>query len=135
MPKNLRNQNTAEFQPMDDDEIDILELLGILLAKWPVLLGFVAVGTLCGVFVSNYIRPSYTSDALLQVDLNGSSLGIALGDMGALLDGASPSDAEIQLIQSRRVLDEVVAKERLSFSAMPVAFLPRLLHTEGRVDV
>lgn len=135
MPKNLRNQNTAEFQPMDDDEIDILELLGILLSKWPVLLGFVAVGTLCGVFVSNYIRPSYTSDALLQVDLNGSSLGIALGDMGALLDGASPSDAEIQLIQSRRVLDEVVAKERLSFSAMPVAFLPRLLHTEGRVDV
>lgn len=120
---------------MDDDEIDILELLGILLSKWPVLLGFVVAGTLCGAFVANYIRPAYTSDALLQVDLNGSSLGIALGDMGALLDGASPSDAEIQLIQSRRVLDEVVEKERLSFSAMPVAFLPRLLHTEGRVDV
>ncbi len=120
---------------MDDDEIDILELLGILLAKWPVLLAFVVAGTLCGAFVANYIRPSYASDALLQVDLNGSSLGIALGDMGALLDGASPSDAEIQLIQSRRVLDEVVSKERLSFSATPVAFLPRLLHTEGRVDV
>lgn len=135
MPKNLRNQNAAELQPMDDDEIDILELLGILLAKWPVLLGFVVVGTLCGIFIANYIRPSYTSDALLQVDLNGSSLGIALGDMGALLDGASPSDAEIQLIQSRRVLDEVVEKERLSFSATPVAFFPRLLHTEGRVDV
>ncbi len=135
MQKNLRNQNAAEFQPLDDDEIDILELLGILLAKWPVLLAFVVAGTLCGAFVANYIRPSYASDALLQVDLNGSSLGIALGDMGALLDGASPSDAEIQLIQSRRVLDEVVSKERLSFSATPVAFLPRLLHTEGRVDV
>ena len=135
MQKNLRNQNAAEFQRMDDDEIDILELLGILLAKWPVLLAFVVVGALSGGFVANYIRPSYASDALLQVDLNGSSLGIALGDMGAMLDGASPSDAEIQLIRSRRVLDEVVKKERLSFSATPVAFLPRLFHTEGRVDV
>ncbi len=135
MQKSLRNQNATESRPADDDEIDILELLGILLAKWPVLLAFVVVGTLCGLFVANYIRPSYASDALLQVDLNGSSFGKALGDMGALLDGSSPSDAEIQLIRSRRVLDEVVEKERLAFSAVPVAFLPRLFHTEGRVDV
>lgn len=135
MPKNLRNQKNVELQTAEDDEIDLLEILGILLAKWPVLLAFVVVGTLLGAFFANYIRPSYSSDALLQVDLNGSSLGIALGDMGALLDGASPSDAEIQLIRSRRVLDEVVERERLAFSAVPVAFLPRLLHTEGRVDV
>ena len=64
MQKNLRNQNAAEFQRMDDDEIDILELLGILLAKWPVLLAFVVVGALSGGFVANYIRPSYASDAL-----------------------------------------------------------------------
>lgn len=134
MPKNLQTQSVQNVQAADD-EIDLLELAGILLAKWPVLLAFVLFGTFCGVFLANYIRPSYTSDALLQVDLNGSSLGVALGDMGAILDASSPSDAEIQLIQSRRVLDEVVEKEHLAYSATPVAFWPRLLHTEGRVDL
>lgn len=135
MQKYLRNQKDVERQIAEDDEIDLLELFGILAAKWPVLLAFVLVGTLLGVFVANYLRPSYSSDAMLQVDTNGSSLGLALGDMGALLDGASPSDAEIQLIRSRRVLDEVVEKERLAFSATPVALVPRLFHTEGRVEV
>ena len=134
MQENMLNQEPAQSRKADD-EIDILELVGILLAKWPILLVFVLVGASAGFFVSNYIRPAFSSDALLQVDQNGSSAGLALGDMGALLDVASPADAEIQLIQSRRVLEVVVDVEHLSYAAMPVALLPRLLHKEGRVDV
>ena len=110
-----------------DDEIDILELVGVLLAKWPILAVFVVLGTVSGFIVSNYIRPVFSSDALLQVDLNGNSASLAMGEMGALLDAASPADAEIQLIRSRRVLSVVVDKEHLSYGATPVALLPRLL--------
>ena len=67
-----------------DDEIDILELVGVLLAKWPILAVFVVLGTVSGFIVSNYIRPVFSSDALLQVDLNGNSASLVMGVMGAL---------------------------------------------------
>ena len=131
----ITNQDVANSTQKAEDEIDLLELAGILIAKWPVLLLFILLGGGIGFFVANFLRPSYSSDALLQVDQNGKTAGLAMGEMGALLDVASPSDAEIELIKSRRVLDEVVELEHLAYSAKPVAFLPRLLHTEGRVDV
>lgn len=119
----------------DDGEIDILELLGVLLAKWPLLLASVIFFSAVGVFVVNYLRPAFTSDALLQVNQSGKSAGLAFGEMGALLDVSSPADAEIELIKSRRVLDEVVEREHLAYSATPVALFPRLFHSEGRVDL
>ena len=134
MQENVLNPESGQSKKADD-EIDILEIVSILIAKWPILIAFVLVGMVAGFFVANYIRPAFSSDALLQVDQNGSSAGLALGDMGAMLDVASPADAEIQLIQSRRVLEVVVDAEHLSYDAIPVALLPRLLHQEGRVDV
>lgn len=134
MQENVLNPESGQSKKADD-EIDILEIVSILIAKWPILIAFVLVGMVAGFFVANYIRPAFSSDALLQVDQNGSSAGLALGDMGAMLDVASPADAEIQLIQSRRVLEVVVEAEHLSYDAIPVALLPRLLHQEGRVDV
>lgn len=130
-----RKNLNASVSNGDDDEIDILELLGVLLAKWPVLLVSVILLSGVGFFVVNYIRPAFTSDALLQVNQSGKSAGLAFGEMGALLDISSPADAEIELIQSRRVLDEVVEREHLAYSATPVALFPRLFHTEGRVDL
>ena len=124
MQQNNVNMDYAQ-QKNADDEIDILELVGVLLAKWPILAVFVVLGTVSGFIVSNYIRPVFSSDALLQVDLNGNSASLAMGEMGALLDAASPADAEIQLIRSRRVLSVVVDKEHLSYGATPVALLPR----------
>lgn len=133
MQLNTTNQNTGSSA--GNDEIDLLELLDVLLSKWPILLVSLLVATAIGIFVVNYMRPLYNSDALLQVNQGGNSAGLAMGDMGAILDVASPADAEIQLIQSRRVLDEVVQKEHLAYSATPVALIPRLLHEEGRVDI
>lgn len=131
MQKNLRSKNSSQ----NDDEIDLLEIARILALKWPALLVFTLCGALAGIFVASYLRPVYSSDALLQVDQNGKGAGVAFGDMGALLEVASPADAEIQLIRSRYVLDEVVELEHLSISATPVALLPRLLRKEGRVEL
>lgn len=132
MSKSLHASNSPQ---KNDDEIDLVEIAQILISKWPALLIFTLCGGLLGLFVASYLRPVFSSNALLQVEQSGKGAGVAFGDMGALLEVASPADAEIQLIGSRYVLDEVVLKEHLSISATPVALLPRLLRKEGRVDL
>lgn len=138
----MRNQMTVnertvatQSQGSANDEIGVFELLSILLSKWPVLLAFVLVGVVAGAFTVNYLRPAYHSDVLLQMDLQGNKAGMAIGDMGALFDEPSPAEAEIELIQSRMVLDSVVARVHLAYGATPVNLYRRLTHEEGRVDL
>ncbi|MBQ5464655.1 MAG: polysaccharide biosynthesis tyrosine autokinase [Fibrobacter sp.] len=118
-----------------DDEIDILEILVYLKSKWKFLLIFLILGIACGGLVSKWLRPSFRSDILLQVNVKGNKQGLALGEMGALLDISTPSAAEMELIKSRVVLDQVVEDERLCFSAIPQNKMDRLLQREGRMDL
>lgn len=119
----------------DDDEIDILEILVFLKSKWKFLTIFLILGVCFGGLVAMWMRPAYKSDILLQVDVKGNKSGMALGEMGALLDVSTPSVAEMELIKSRMVLSSVVEAERMCFSAVPLNKTDRLLHREGRMDL
>ena len=119
----------------DDDEIDILEILVFLKSKWRFLMIFLILGVVAGGIASMWMRPAYSSDILLQVDVKGNKSVKALGEMGALLDASSPSEAEMQLLKSRMVLASVVEEERICFSATPLNKMDRLLHREGRMDL
>jgi tyrosine-protein kinase Etk/Wzc len=91
----LNSVSTTPVAPQnkDDDEIDLLEVLGLLL-KHKLFLGVcIILGVCVGFLVSNWMRPQYTSDALLQIDVKGNKAGKAMGEMGALLDVASPAEA------------------------------------------
>lgn len=121
--------------PSADDEIDILEILIYLKSKWKVLLVFLILGLGFGCLAAMWLRASYRSDILLQVNVKGNKQGLALGEMGALLDVSTPSAAEMELIKSRVVLDQVVADEKLCFSAYPLNKQDRLMHREGRMDL
>ena len=91
---------------------------------------------LLGVFVAQWQRPVYEASALLQVKSKGGSFSAMLGDVGSLLGmGGGSSDTEIQLMQSRRVLDELIDSLGLQNEAQPVGALDRLLHREGRADI
>ena len=126
----------AQIQtPQAGETITLMEALGILWKKKLVLILFMVVGAVVGVLLGNWIRPQYTSDALLQIDVKGNKTSKAMGEMGALLDVASPADAEIELIKSRMVLSSVVEDEHLCFKASPVGRMDRLLHREGRMDL
>ena len=96
------SQNVAPKQ--EDDEIDILEILMFLKTKWKFLLVFLLLGLFAGGVAAMWMRPAYKSDILLQVDVKGNKSSKALGEMGALLDVSTPSEAEMQLIKSRMVL-------------------------------
>ncbi len=115
--------------------ITLLEALFILWEKRFLLLLFIVLGAVVGGVIGLWIRPQFTSDALLQIDVKGNKAGKAMGEMGALLEVASPADAEIELIKSRMVLNFVVSEEHLSYSATPQGALNRLLHREGRMDI
>ena len=126
----------AQIQaPQASDTITLMEALGILWKRKFFLAAFAILGVLVGLLLSNWMRPQYTSDALLQIDVKGNNSGKALGEMGALLDVASPADAEIELIKSRMVLLSVVEQEHLCFKATPIGRMDRLMHHEGRMDL
>ena len=78
-----------------NDTITLLEAIMILWGKKFTLLMFILFGAVVGFGISNWLRPQFTSDVLLQIDVKGNKAGKAMGDMGALLDVASPADAEI----------------------------------------
>ena len=118
-----------------DGEIDILEIIVYLKSKWKFLLVFLFFGVVFGCLAAMWIRPSFKSDILLQVNVKGNKQGLALGEMGALFDVSTPSAAEMELIKSRVILDQVVQDERLCYSAVPLNKLDRLMHREGRMDL
>lgn len=128
--------NLASLQGVKSgDTITLLEALDILWKRRYLLLLFLIIGASIGIFLGNWIRPQYSSDALLKLDTKGSKAGKAMGEMGALLEVGSPADAEIPVIKSRSVLDFVVDAEGLCFNATPIGFMDRIRHREGRMDL
>ena len=119
------------------DSLTIFQFVELLWKKKILIVLFVIVAAMVGSFYAMWVRPSYTSDALLQVNTKGHSSKStkALGEMGAVLDLASPADAEIELIKSRMVLSYVAKAEHLYLWAVPVGFWDRLMHKEGRLDL
>jgi tyrosine-protein kinase Etk/Wzc len=117
--------------------ISLLEAFSLLWEKKWIVFLFVIVFMLLGATYAMWVRPQFTSDALLQVNTKGASSKStkALGEMGALLDLASPADAEIELIKSRMVLSYVVSAEHLYLKSIPIGFWNRLMHREGRLDL
>ncbi len=128
------NQAVVQAQ-QNANTITLLEAFEILWAKKFILLLFLVAGYAIGYVIANWQRPQYTSDILLQIDVKGGKAGKAMGEMGSLLDVASPADAEIELIKSRMILSYVVDAERLCFSATPTSAVDRFLHKEGRMDL
>lgn len=135
--QNETKKNIDENVRESGNSITVLEFLNLLWKKKFVLVLFLAGAALLGAGYAMWVRPQYTSDALLQVNVKGSSSKAtkAMGEMGAVLDLASPADAEIELIKSRMVLSYVVASEHLYLWTQPVGFWDRLMHKEGRMDL
>lgn len=130
------NENTKKISSLGNS-LTIVEFALLLWKKKFLVALFVIVAAMLGATYAMWVRPLFTSDALLQVNVKGTSSKAtkAFGEMGAVLDLASPADAEIELIKSRMVLSYVVEAEHLYIWTVPIGFWDRLLHKEGRMDV
>ena len=132
----MMDENIKKIQPLEGS-ITLLDVAQTLWNRRWVILLFTLLTAIFGYAYAMWVRPQYTSDVLLQVNVKGTSSKStkALGEMGAVLDLASPADAEIELIKSRMVLSEVVAVEHLHIWTIPIGASDRFTHKEGRMDV
>lgn len=110
-------QNTAP----QDDEIDLLALLGTLWdGKW-VIAAVTVLFTALGVFYALIQPPVYRANALIQVEEKQGGLP-GMEELGGLLETPSNAQTEIQLIKSRHVLGKVVEDLHLDITATPDYF-------------
>ncbi|MBS9404055.1 polysaccharide biosynthesis tyrosine autokinase [Halomonas sp. TRM85114] len=114
-------ENTSHTTPAD--EIDLGRLFGLLLDhKWMILF-ITLLFTAIGVVYALLATPIYQSDALVQVEQR-SSLS-PLGDLANVMGDAvgptpeSNTAAEVQILQSRMVLGQVVERTGLDTVVAP----------------
>jgi tyrosine-protein kinase Etk/Wzc len=100
------------------DEIDLLRILRILWArKWIVLI--TAFFGLClGVFFYASARPIYRADALLQLEERTRQLSLPT-ELAGLASADPRTVTEIELLQSRMILGQVVADLNLDWLVIP----------------
>ncbi|MFC2992169.1 polysaccharide biosynthesis tyrosine autokinase [Halomonas tibetensis] len=104
-----------------DDEIDLGRLFGLLLDhKWLIIL-VTALFAVVGAAYAILAAPVYQGDALVQVEQR-SSLS-PLGDLGDVFgqETESSTSAEVQILQSRMVLGQVVDRVELDTVVRPRA--------------
>ncbi|WP_371369240.1 polysaccharide biosynthesis tyrosine autokinase [Pseudomonas sp. QL9] len=117
----MQQQPAIAMQDHDDDEIDLLSLLGTLIDhKWliaGITAGFMAVGVAYALLAP----PIYRSDAIVQVEAKKPTIP-GLSDMGDLLGAQSEAITEIQLLTSRAVIGKAVDNLKLNIVVKPSRF-------------
>lgn len=105
-----------------DDEIDLGEYLGVLLAyKW-LIAAVTLIGVLIGTSYALIATPVYQANALIQVEDQQASALAGLEDVAGLLEGDAAIEAEVQLLRSRLIIREAVEQLSLNIVAQPRYF-------------
>ena len=105
-----QDQEQKNVQVDHSDEIDIGQLIGLLIDRLLTIAGVTALFLIGGVYYALSAVSIYQADALVQVEEEQQGLDVATmlgGDLG--MTGSS-TKAEIEIIQSRMVLGEAVAR-------------------------
>lgn len=106
-------------QAVEDDEIDLLRLFGVLYDGRLRILLITAAAILLGVFYALVQKAVYQADALLQLEeKSGGGLAIS-ADMADLFGQEPQIPAEIEILKSRTVLTKVIENLALNISAAP----------------
>lgn len=103
---------------MDDDEIDLARLWGLMLDnRWLIVSVTACVLVLAGIYAW-LATPVYSADALLQVeDKQGGVPGFA--ELSEMFVQESSAVAEIEILRSRMVLNDVIDQLRLDIQVAP----------------
>ena len=105
---------------IDDDEIDLGDLLGVLIGSRWLILGIMLVVFALGALYGFVATPIYKADGLIQVEEKQSGFGDF--DINALFEGDTSVNAEMEILRSRLVLGAVVDNLKLDIKAEPDLF-------------
>ncbi|MDN3398522.1 polysaccharide biosynthesis tyrosine autokinase [Psychrobacter sp. APC 3426] len=117
---------------------DLLGLFLVLLRGWKIIVLFAILGLIIGVLYARYENPTFKSDALIQIDetsKNVSGLGSSVSEL--LPPDNSSTQAQIELIRSRMVLEPVVDRLNLDIrlSDPSVNKLDRIRNNQTNVQM
>ncbi len=107
-----------------DKEIALSDVLALLVEN-RLLIALITVIAMCfGVAYAFISTPKYRADVMIQVDSDAGSdtLNDKLGDLASLFQTKASTDAEIELIRSRMVVEEAVRSLHLDVKATPHRF-------------
>lgn len=122
VPLMQQAQSLAPQASVDDDEIDLLRLFGVLIDhKW-MITGITAGFLLAGIAYAVLATPIYRASATIQVEQKAPGIP-GLTEMSDILGGSqSQAVTEIQLLTSRSVIGKAVDNLHLDIDAQPSLF-------------
>lgn len=104
-----------------EDELDLRDLLATLQdARW-IVLSVTAVALGLALAYSFLATPIYSSNVLLQLDKREGGLS-GIEELSAALSGATPAEAELEIIRSRSVIAATVDALQLDLAVRPKHF-------------
>ncbi|WP_310634325.1 MULTISPECIES: polysaccharide biosynthesis tyrosine autokinase [unclassified Paraburkholderia] len=119
------NSQAAPAARTEEEDVVLGQLLRVIIDDigWLIAIAAVVVG--CAVFYCYVAKPVYTADTQVRVEqADYTSQALTQTQSGANItsgqQGSLPTDAEIQMIQSRSVLEPVVRQFKLNYSVSPV---------------
>jgi tyrosine-protein kinase Etk/Wzc len=114
-------QQSHVQQDIDNDEMDLLGLLGAVVDhKWMIAAitgAFMVVGASYAILAT----PIYQANALVQVEAKKNDL-LGFSDVSSMLGKESPSVTEIELIKSRSIIGEAIDSLSLNITVRPNYF-------------
>ncbi|HEX7907040.1 MAG TPA: polysaccharide biosynthesis tyrosine autokinase [Paraburkholderia sp.] len=109
---------------LDDKEIALSDVVALLIDNRLLITLIMTIAVILGVAYAFVSMPMYRADAMIQVDSDAgsSTLNDKLGDLASLFQNKASTDAEIELIRSRMVVEEAVRSLHLDIKATPHRF-------------
>lgn len=122
--QNLPVQVLGPGAVQEDEEIDLRQILNLAVAGRWTIIGIIAACLLLAGLYCLLIPPTYEADGTVQVEDNTKSGGMSdLGQISSLLLGTPvETEAEIQILQSRLVVGQVIDKMNLEVEVTPRHF-------------
>ena len=116
-------QTDSRPPELPEDEINLLELIGVLWSgKWWIIAAM-AVAFVMGAVSVLKTQPIYRADGLLQLELRSGSLALPSGMQDLLgssyYSGNSPGETEMEIMRSRMVMGQAVRDLDLQVFAYP----------------
>jgi tyrosine-protein kinase Etk/Wzc len=129
----MTEQLQSQRDPIEDDDINLIDIFVRLWAGRFTILAFVILGSMIGLIQAYNTPPTYQADSLMQLEEGSRQLGLPQSVAG--LSGGSPrSETEIELLKSRLVIGSAVSSLHLDWTASPL-LAPRIGHLLSTQDL
>lgn len=106
----------------ENDELDLAQLLAILWSGRWMIVASTAFTCFLGVLYLIAAKPVYEANGMVQVEQDGKNMSSAMGDLASLFGAPMETEAEIQILKSRMVLNKVIDNLNLLVTSEPRYF-------------